>query len=239
MGATRFEYRFRFALHALIFCLGFAFYGLPHAHESTWLVLTPWLDRTGWLTFSAATITLLLLAVAFAAAGAFLRTWGTAYLGANVMQSPRMHGNRVLADGPFRHTRNPLYLGTFLHAIALALLMSPYGAVFTLLTIGLFQLRLIFAEEPFLAAKLGQPYLDYCRRIPRLIPSLIPRVPSSGANPRWLQALLGESYMIAVALSFAIFGWRYNALLLTRCVLISFGISLVLRAALPKATQAS
>jgi len=33
-----------------------------------------------------------------------------------------------------------------------------------------------------------------------------------------------------VALCFAIFGWRYNATLLTRCVLIALGVSLVTRA---------
>jgi len=35
---------------------------------------------------------------------------------------------------------------------------------------------------------------------------------------------------VGVALSFAVFGWRYNAFLLTKCVLVCFGISLVARA---------
>jgi protein-S-isoprenylcysteine O-methyltransferase Ste14 len=233
MKAIPFEYRFRYALHALIYFLGFAFYWLHNAHQSTWLMLTPWLERTGWLSFTGATITLLSLAIFFATIGAFLRTWGAAYLGAGIVQSQDMHGDTILADGPYRRTRNPLYLGTFLHTFALALLMSPYGALFTIVMIGLFQLRLIFTEEPFLAAKLGRPYLDYCKRVPRILPSLTPRIPPSGAKPRWLQAVLGESYMIGTALSFAIFGWRYNAFLLTKCVIISLGISLVLRALAP------
>jgi protein-S-isoprenylcysteine O-methyltransferase Ste14 len=234
MKATPLEFRFRFIIHALLFFCGFAFYWLPNAHESTWLVLTPQLERTGWLNFNAATITLLALAIFFAALGAFLRIWGAAYLGAGVVQSHGMHGDSVLADGPYRRVRNPLYLGTFLHTFALALLMPPSGALFVILTIGLFQLRLIFAEEPFLAAKLGQPYLDYCKSVPRLLPSLTPRVPPSGEQPRWLQAMLGEIYMIGVTLSFVVLGWRYNAVLLTRCVLISLGISLVVRAAMPR-----
>jgi protein-S-isoprenylcysteine O-methyltransferase Ste14 len=242
MKTAPFDYRARFGIHALLYFCGFAFYWfrsfdfywLPDTHESTWLVLTPQLERTG-LSFTGATVTLLALAIFFAAAGAFLRTWGAAYLGARIVQSPDMHGNSVLADGPYRRSRNPLYLGTFLHTIALALLMSPYGAIFTVITIGLFQLRLIFVEEPFLAATLGQPYLDYCKRVPRILPSLTPRVPPSGRQPHWLQGVLGESYMIGVAVSFAVFGWRYNAFLLTKCVIISLGVSLVLRALAPKA----
>jgi protein-S-isoprenylcysteine O-methyltransferase Ste14 len=239
MKAAPFDYRFRFAIHAILYFLGFAFYWLPNSHESTWLVLTPWLERTGWLSFTAATITLLVIAILCAAAGAFLRAWGSAYLGAGIVQSHSMHGNAVLADGPFRRTRNPLYLGTFLHTLALALLMSPYGALFTIITIGFFQIRLIFTEEPFLAARLGQPYIDYCKRVPRILPSLTPRVPASGAQPHWLQAVLGEIYMIGVALSFAVFGWRYNAFLLTKCVVISLGVSLIVRAAAPRGSQNS
>ena len=102
MGATRFEYRFRYALHALVFLLGFSFYLLPSARESTWLVLTPLLERTGWFSFSTATVSLLVLAIIFASTGAFLRTWGTAFLGAGVVQSGSMHGDAIHADGPFR-----------------------------------------------------------------------------------------------------------------------------------------
>jgi protein-S-isoprenylcysteine O-methyltransferase Ste14 len=234
MQTAPFDYRFRYIIHTLLYICGFAFYWLPDSHESTWLVLTPQLERTGWFSFTAATITLLSIAIFCAAVGAFLRTWGAAYLGAGIVQSQDMHGNAVLADGPYRRSRNPLYLGTFLHTIALALLMPPYGALFTIVTIGLFQLRLIFTEEPFLAAKLGQPYLDYCKRVPRILPSLTPRVPPSGRQPHWLQGLLGEIYMIGVAVSFAVFGWRYNAFLLTKCVIIAFGISLICRAVQPR-----
>jgi len=239
MKSAPLDYRFRFVIHGLLYFCGFAFYWLPNAHESTWLVLTPQLERAGLFTFTSATITLLVLAIILSAIGAFLRTWGAAYLGANIVESQDMHGTTVLADGPFRHSRNPLYLGTFLHTFALALIMSPYGALFTLITIGLFQIRLIFVQEPFLAARLGQPYLDYCKRVPRILPSITPRVASSGAKPRWLQAVLGEIYMIGVPISFAIFGWRYNAFLLTKCVIISLGVSLVVRALAPRTPQTS
>jgi len=241
MGATAFEYRYRFLLQVLLFVLGFwAPWNLawhldpagPNAH--VWGVLASALAATGWLSIVAAFNGLLLLGIAFAALGAWLRTWGAAYLGYNVVQAQGMHGNGVVAEGPYRYLRNPLYLGTWLHTLALGLLMPPSGAIFAVLTIGLYQLRLIFAEEPFLAVKLGQPYLDYCARVPRIVPSLTPRVAAGTARPHWLQAMLGEIYMPCVAASFAIFGWRYNELLLIRCVLVSLGVSLVVRAVLPR-----
>jgi protein-S-isoprenylcysteine O-methyltransferase Ste14 len=242
MKATPFEFRFRFIIHAVLFVLGFTApwdralhldSSGPNAH--TWGLLAAKLTHGTLSGFDL----LLALAILFAALGAFLRMWGAAYLGAGIVQSHTMHGNSVLADGPYRRTRNPLYLGTFLHTLALALLMPPSGAIFTIVTIGLFQLRLIFAEESFLTAKLGQPYRDYCKRVPRIFFSPIPRVPPSGAQPRWLQAGLGEIYMIGVVISFAVFGWRYNAFLLTQCVLVSLGVSLVVRAAMPRKLEAT
>jgi protein-S-isoprenylcysteine O-methyltransferase Ste14 len=241
MKATPFEYRFRFWIHLVLFVLGFwAPWNLawridptgPNAH--VWGALASALAATGGLSITAAFNGLLLLGILCATLGAWLRTWGTAYLSYNVVQSQGMHGLAVVADGPYRFVRNPLYLGTWLHTLALALLMSPSGAIFAVVTIGLFQLRLILAEEPFLATKLGQPYLDYCARVPRILPALTPRVPSAGAQPHWAQAMLGEIYMLCAAISFAVFGWRYNELLLVRCILISLGISLVVRALLPR-----
>ena len=135
---------------------------------------------------------------------------------------------------PSRYVRNPLYLGNLIHTLALALLMPPSGAIFCILAIGIFQLRLIAAEESFLTAKLGEPYLAYCAKVPRLIPALTPRVPASTLQPKWLTAFLGEIYMWGVVVTFATLGWRYNSILLIKGVLISLGLSLIVRAFLPK-----
>jgi protein-S-isoprenylcysteine O-methyltransferase Ste14 len=241
MGASAFEYRFRYAIHTMLFFVAFLapwIWLAPKyfSRESTWLVLTNALASAGWLRFQAATVVLLVVATICAVLGAWLRTWGTAYLSASVVQSGAMHDQGVIADGPFRYMRNPLYLGTFFITVALTLLMPPTGALFAIVTLGIFQLRLIFAEEPFLAAKLGAPYKEYCARVPRILPVATPQVPASGRKPHWGQAALGEILFIGIALSYAIFGWRYNAFLLEKCVLISLGVSLVVRALLPRVT---
>jgi hypothetical protein len=56
-------------------------------------------------------------------------------------------------------------------------------------------------------------------------------------KPRWRQAITGEIYMWGVAGSFAFAGWRYNASLLTQCVLVSLGVGLVVRAVLPRSSS--
>ncbi|MDQ2925415.1 MAG: hypothetical protein M3R43_07670 [Acidobacteriota bacterium] len=93
MKAAPLDYRYRFALHGMLFFVGFAFYWLPNSHEFTWLVLTPWLERSGWFSFSSATISLLILAILCAATAAFLRAWGASYLGSGVVQSRDMNGD--------------------------------------------------------------------------------------------------------------------------------------------------
>lgn len=190
------------------------------------------------MSFSASTNAVLLMGILFALAGAALRTWGAAYLGSGVVQDSSMHGDRIVAAGPYRYMRNPLYLGTFLHTIALALLMMPSGALFTIIVIGSLQLRLMFAEEFFLAAKLGEPYRAYCAAVPRIVPSLRARVAQSAVQPAWGVALLGEIYMWGVVASFVAFGWKYNAFLIIQGVVVSLGISLVARAFVPKPNTA-
>jgi hypothetical protein len=55
-------------------------------------------------------------------------------------------------------------------------------------------------------------------------------VPASGNRPHWLHAALAEIFMWGVAISYAALGWRYNAQLLIQCVLVSLGVSLIVRA---------
>ena len=246
MQATPFEYRFRFVIHALIYILGFtapwlflkSLTGVPgFTTSSTWLVISTALTKQGWLAFDAATIALLVIALLLTGLGAWLRVWGSAYVGSSIVKSPTMHGEAMLADGPYRRTRNPLYLGTLLHTLGVTILMPPSGALFAVVLLWIFQVRLALAEEPFLAARFGQAYLEYKQAVPRFLPSPKPLIAAAGARPHWIQALLGEIYFVAVFVVLAIFGWSFNAQPLRQGLIISVGIALVVRAFLPRATQ--
>ncbi len=253
MKATALEYRMRYLLHGILYALGFIApwnYALhldpsgPNAH--VWGLLAINMSKAGMGNISTAFNLLLIIGIVFAFAGAGLRTWGSAYLGNDVVQDGGMHVPMsptpfagaatpgVLTAGPFRYLRNPLYLGTFLHTLALSLLMPRSGAIFAIVAIGLLQIRLTLAEETFLAGKIGEGYGAYSAQVPRFVPRLRTNVLSSGQRPRWPQAFLGEAYMWLVAFAMAFAGWRYNASLLTQCVLVAAGVSLVLKAFTPR-----
>lgn len=239
LSETLFRWR-RWVLF-LIFLLGFwaPLDRMGGVHPgTTWLFLAGALARYRVLSIAYASITVMAVAILFALLAALLRTWGAAYLGMGVVLDRALHGEQVVADGPFRYVRNPLYLGLWLHSFALAILMPPGGALFTIVAITLLVVVLVHAEEQSLAATSGEAYFSYMRRVPRFIPSLFPRVPSGEQHARWGQAFLGEIYMWGVAVGYAVFARRYNVTLLEQCVLISLGVSIVLRGILrPAAPQ--
>jgi protein-S-isoprenylcysteine O-methyltransferase Ste14 len=250
MKATPFEYKYRFLIHALIYMLGFwsPWLLIPAltstniysvTDRSTWLVLSTWIWRArGLQSFMGAVDAVLILALVLLALGAFLRIWGSAYVGASVVQSRSMHGDAMLADGPYRRTRNPLYLGTLLHTIGIAIIMPPSGAIFAVALLWIFQVRLALAEEPFLAARFGQPYLAYKSEVPRFLPALRPLVPAAGQRPHWMQSVLGELYFLGAFLVLAIFGWSFNAQPIRQGILISLGVWLIVRAFMPSTKPA-
>jgi protein-S-isoprenylcysteine O-methyltransferase Ste14 len=245
MKATAFEFRFRFLIHAMIFVLGFSApwdrwlhldSAGPNAHVWGTLSARVAMLLPGTLSIAGAFNLLLALGGVCALGSAWLRTWASAYMGAATVHANTMYGERVVAGGPYRYLRNPLYVGIFIHTFALALFMPPSGAVFCIVATGLFELRLIFGEEAFLGAKLGESYRAYCARVPRLFPALRARVAASAARPAWGLAFLSEIYMWGVVAVFAMEGYRYNARPIVQGILISLGASLVVRALLPRPT---
>ena len=184
--------------------------------------------------FSAATIAVLVAGIVLATLGAIVRTWGAAYLGAATVHHGGMVSDGVVAAGPYRYVRNPLYLGTVLHTLALCLLMPPTGALFCVVAIVVLQMRLIGAEEPFLTAELGESYTAYCAKVPRLLPAVVAKVPPSTVRPMWFTAFVSEFYFWGTAASFAFAGWRYNAQLVLQGAIVALGVSIIARAFLPK-----
>ncbi|MHB1023367.1 MAG: methyltransferase family protein [Acidobacteriaceae bacterium] len=238
MKGTKLEFRLRLVIFFVIIFLGFwapweRWWSAGEVVPSTWSTLARLSLSTGNFSFFSATIMVVSLATLCALLGALLRTWATAYLGADIVLAKQMQAGSVMADGPYRYVRNPLYLGMQLNLLALAILMPVSGAVFTVVTAFLFQLRLIGGEEAHLHAKLGDAYTAYVSKVPRLLPSLRPRIAGSGAQPHWPQAFLSEIYMWGAVVSFAALAWRYNAHIIMQGILVSFGVSLIARAVLP------
>jgi protein-S-isoprenylcysteine O-methyltransferase Ste14 len=75
---------------------------------------------------------------------------------------------RVLDHGPFRVSRNPLYLGVIALDVGIALLLpSTWMLLLVPAAAGLITWGAIVPEERYLAAKFGEEYLAYTRRVRR------------------------------------------------------------------------
>ncbi len=237
MKATALEFRLRMAIMTIVVVLGFWAPWIEAWGIGQRISLLEWmaleLSRLGLLSFAAATPAVIILGSVIAAIGAFLRVWGSAWLGYGTVHHGSMQAGGVVANGPYRHVRNPLYLGGWFMIAAMAFIMPPTGALFVVPLLTVFFLRLIFGEEAFLAARLGQPYLDYLRAVPRLLPRLRAALPSAGGKPQWIVALLSELNPIGVFITLAFLSWTYNNLLMVKAIVIAFGLSMVVRALIP------
>jgi protein-S-isoprenylcysteine O-methyltransferase Ste14 len=133
------------------------------------------------------------VAAALAGLGAFWRTWGAAYLGTNVVQDKQLHSERLLRDGPFRHTRNPLYLGNLLGVLGLGIMVSAVACLTVVPAMWILLHVFIRHEEAGFEAMQGESYRAYRAAVPRLWPALRARIPAVGVRPRWGQGICGES----------------------------------------------
>jgi protein-S-isoprenylcysteine O-methyltransferase Ste14 len=192
-----------------------------------WLALE--ISRSGLVRFTYATPLVIVAGALAAALGALFRVWGAAYLGYTTVHHAEMQAGGVMAAGPYRHLRNPLYIGGWFMMAAISLLMPPSGALFTMVLVTVFYIYTILGEEAFLSAQLGEPYREYLRLVPRLIPRLRSRLPRPAAKPNWPVALLTEINPIGIFFTLAVLSWRYDNLLMIKAILISFGLSLVIR----------
>ncbi len=237
MKASAIEFRLRMAIMTILIVLGFWAPWIEPWHIGTRIPLLEWLAlelaRSGLLSFTVATPVVILLAALIAAKAAITRLWGTAYLGAGIVNHKQMQAGLVMAAGPYRYVRNPLYLGSWMMVIAMAFIMPLSGAIFAITLVTVFLFRLILGEEAFLAARLGEPYLAYKRAVPRLIPRVRTTLPHASFHPDWFRAIVAELNPIGIFLIFAVLSWKYNNWLMVKAVIVSFGISLVARAFLP------
>jgi protein-S-isoprenylcysteine O-methyltransferase Ste14 len=97
--------------------------------------------------------------------------------------------------GPYAYVRHPLYVGSFLHAVAYSLMSGRWESF--LFAIPLFLLlysAAVSTEEAMLHKLFGERYAEYCRRVPRFIPRLRA---AQGGHGRfaWQQVWLNKEYV--------------------------------------------
>jgi protein-S-isoprenylcysteine O-methyltransferase Ste14 len=208
MRATDFEFRNRWWLFGVI--LGAAFFMLAIDHVPVGSHLADHLAAAAFLTATTALHIVFGISAVIMIAAALVRMWGSAYLGREVVHDHALHSETLRADGPYRHVRNPLYLGNIIMAIALSVFVPWIGLPIILIGIPLFCYRLIGREEAALEAEQGEAYGAYLLAVPRLFPSLRSRIPASGAQPDWLNGLTAEAFFISFALGVIAFAVSIN-----------------------------
>jgi len=212
MRGSEWEFRYRFWIILGIYVVAYACYAIDARNLGFWLAAR-WNVFRGGMPRPSPEVArgIFLAAAALAVLGAWLRTWAAAYLHTEVVHDERRHDDRVVADGPYRHLRNPLYLGMLLAGVSMAPMMSRVGGVVLVVFMVVFSLRLIGGEEALLTASRGESYLRFRDAVPSLLPALRPRLPASGTPPRWGQAILGEAFFYSFPLALAVFALTFNA----------------------------
>jgi protein-S-isoprenylcysteine O-methyltransferase Ste14 len=208
MKATDWEFTNRALVFGLIFAISFPLYSLDHQNSAgafgNWLGPRIGADPDHTARFLFAFAALLLVTAAL------LRTWTSAYLEAGVVYASTVKTEDLVADGPYRHTRNPLYLANILMAIGMGALMSRIGFVVAVLLMVVFSYRLTLREETELRCNQGERYERYANAVPRLWPSLLPRTVSAGRQPNWRDGFKAESWYWGFAASSIAFAITLN-----------------------------
>jgi protein-S-isoprenylcysteine O-methyltransferase Ste14 len=158
--------------------------------RAVWLLILPFL----WL--ADPTPGLLAAGGALAAVGLALRAWAAGHI---------RKEKELTTTGPYAHTRNPLYVGSFF--LGLGVTVAGGHWLFVILFLLFFVLvygRTIRGEAGLLEEMFGPEYRHYAERVPLVVPRLTPyRAPDDegrGGRPfeleRWrrnreYEALLG------------------------------------------------
>ena len=191
-------FRYRFWLFTATFLIGFGLSAVDHTNATVALVQR-FSDNPLALRAAFAFAALLIVLAAL------IRTWAAAYLQSSVVHDDRLHTDALVASGPYRSVRNPLYIGVLLFGVGLAMLASRIGAIVIIGGVFAITLALIADEERHLTAAQGESYAAYKRAVPRLVPSLTPRLPAANLAPRWGQAFAGEGMFWGFALGMILF----------------------------------
>ncbi|MGA2269086.1 MAG: methyltransferase [Bryobacteraceae bacterium] len=205
--ATEFEFRYRFWIISGIFYLGFGCYIWDRMNMS--VAVAHMILGHGVSLNSPLAVrwirAILAVGTSIATLAALVRSWAEAYLHSSVVHDGELHSDRLVADGPYRRVRNPLYLGTILLAVGLGLMASRTGFFVLAGGMTLFAYRLILREEAGLLESQGEGYRRFFEAVPRLWPSLRPRVPAGGRRPNWVDGFAGETFMWSFAIGMAVF----------------------------------
>ncbi len=139
--------------------------------------------------------------------GAGLRSWGAGHL---------VKSEALTTTGPYAHLRHPLYLGTLIVGMGVAVMAGGIWAlVVSVAFLPWFFLRYFPRKEHAEAARLEALYGDRFRAYRRAVPALLPRLrawPGAAAAGHWSLARYSDNNELGTLLGLlallAVFGIR-------------------------------
>lgn len=133
----------------------------------------------------------LLMALPLLVLGEAMRLWASGHIEKT---------ERLATGGPYAHTRNPLYLGSALLALGVAVACSSLTvAVVVALYLAAFYPSVIHEETAFLREKFGADYEAWAREVPVFVPRVTPSGPRATLFS-WEQVARNREWRTALAL---------------------------------------
>jgi protein-S-isoprenylcysteine O-methyltransferase Ste14 len=148
-----------------------------------------WRGRTPLHTFVACPVVVIAFELAWRSGKLVFVPWGCLLLAWGYLQyrlvgryrHPRAGGgwgfanppDRIVATGPFRYTRNPMYLGHLIFMLGLAITFWSWFALVLLVIRAVWFHGRVLQDEQRLQARFGGEYDAYRRRVKRWIPGVL------------------------------------------------------------------
>lgn len=83
----------------------------------------------------------------------------------------KVEENKLITDGVYGITRNPVYSGAFLECVGAVLIANNLLLLIVPVLCWIYMtIFLIHTEEKWLRKLYGQEYMDYCKKVNRCIP---------------------------------------------------------------------
>jgi len=77
----------------------------------------------------------------------------------------------LIETGPYRYSRNPMYVGVVVAVVGQGVAFeSLLGLAVAPIVWALFRQMVVAYEEPLMRRRLGDPFEEYCQRVPRWLP---------------------------------------------------------------------
>ena len=152
-----------------------------------------------YLIFARPTVIGLITGGAIAFVGVVIRAWAAGHI---------MKDNRLATTGPYAHTRNPLYFGSFLIAAGFAIAVH-----WTLLLLVIAFFVLVYApnierEKRHVSTRFGEQYDEYAANVPAFIPRGTPwrQENADGGSFSWALYMKHEEWKAGVTY-LLVLGW--------------------------------